>query len=291
MSDSNVLGQRTRPTNIDYGLADRINAEVAEEKRKAELETRRKPKPCPEDSPVIRPAVINEKNVRYKLDEWDDIRQKAQVHWIWHFNNSLSPYVMMSAGDLYGITKQIRRDLSQGSVEQKKEAQTMIDNLTVSFERHRCGFPLLLSTRTSYWINKNAYRESMITHHFKSQDEHLIKQYTVEIHPYHNQTIEKTLSEANGECLMQALFDTNDNPADIISNLKFIARSAPNNIRLIVPEPNSWDDPIKRQKDRVSSIGYKTGMSGKRFEICLDEMPSTEGCCRGVIIEEEEGTK
>ncbi|MBN2459756.1 hypothetical protein JXB28_05720 [Candidatus Woesearchaeota archaeon] len=38
MSDANVLGQRTRPTNIDRGLAERLNAEVAEEERQKKLE-------------------------------------------------------------------------------------------------------------------------------------------------------------------------------------------------------------------------------------------------------------
>ena len=57
MSDANVLGQRTRKVNIDYGLADRLNREVAEEKRKAELERIKNGKKTAEEPVKVEPKV------------------------------------------------------------------------------------------------------------------------------------------------------------------------------------------------------------------------------------------
>ncbi|MBN2459901.1 hypothetical protein JXB28_06475 [Candidatus Woesearchaeota archaeon] len=291
MSEAYVLGQRIRKVNIDYGLAARVNAEVAEENLKRELRVRKKPISGLGGHPEIQPDVKSEKSLRYKLDEWDDTYIRDQIHWIWHFNNSLQPYAMMSAADFYGIVKQIRRDWIQGLDEQREEAKAAMDKLMSSFQkgfqkwRYTC--PFLLNTRISYCINKDNYFESMITHHFKSQDKAIIKQYIAEIPQYYNNRgIEVILSEARGERLMQALFDTNDDPANIISNLEFITQRTPDKIMLQVPVPTSWEDSRKKKRNRVLTMNYKPEDLSGLFEIRLDEMPGTKGYCRGVIIQE-----
>jgi len=49
VSDANVLGQRTRKVNIDYGLADKLNAEVKEEERLRKLDKGKKKNPEKEE--------------------------------------------------------------------------------------------------------------------------------------------------------------------------------------------------------------------------------------------------
>ncbi|MBN2459900.1 hypothetical protein JXB28_06470 [Candidatus Woesearchaeota archaeon] len=57
MAENQVLGQRTRKVNIDYGLAERLNKEVAEEIRRAELERLRNGKKTSEEPVKDEPRV------------------------------------------------------------------------------------------------------------------------------------------------------------------------------------------------------------------------------------------
>ncbi|MBN2459755.1 hypothetical protein JXB28_05715 [Candidatus Woesearchaeota archaeon] len=57
MSEANVLGQRTRRVNIDYGLAARVNKEVAEELRLKRIESKKK-NSSKDPSPVKESGIV-----------------------------------------------------------------------------------------------------------------------------------------------------------------------------------------------------------------------------------------
>ncbi|MBN2459899.1 hypothetical protein JXB28_06465 [Candidatus Woesearchaeota archaeon] len=253
MSEANVLGQRTRKTNIDTTLADKLNKEAEEEKsRKKPKEKQPKDESAssPLEAPAPSPSGLEKEVLYYEVYEPPaEEKPKTQDGWISFYNDNTHGLAMMSSSDFYAIANQLKREFELGTKEEKKQAGKVIERLRKDMKKG-----IVFSTRLQF----NGL-EAKITHHFGAKDWSSVKEIVVQVPEYDERSLTDVLSQAGGLQYLQAYFDTIDDVESIISNLQFITGKAKRKLVVTSPDLDSrhkYNEMAAHAKYKKQDYGY-----------------------------------
>lgn len=184
MSDSQVLGQRRRETNIDYGLAERLNAEAAEEERKKRLlqEERRKElkarkevslKPNPGKEPQAKPpfspsrmtledisCIDYDGNVFERYDKLELVEDVAiashnQIEVLNYFNGNNEGFFIPSFALTCNILAKLLKKTDSNDTNEKAHAKMFLNQ-----------YSSILSHKGWHWQNTVIDWENQVIAHY-----------------------------------------------------------------------------------------------------------------------------
>jgi len=219
MNEQGVLGQRTRKTNIDYGLADRLNKLVAEqiEKEKKENKLYR-----------ISPGLALQREEK-SYDEWVDYWKKVK-----------DGRVMMSIADAYGMVRQLDNpDCNKAMQQQANQLEYYLatNDLVFDTQAEFCQATTVIAKIT---------HNNSITQLASGSNRDLVREILVNIPPYEDARIMDVLGEPEGLKFIQAFFGTQDDAEKIRKNLSCLSQGTrPEMIRVWTPR---YDE--RRERDK-----------------------------------------
>ncbi|MBN2459903.1 hypothetical protein JXB28_06485 [Candidatus Woesearchaeota archaeon] len=278
MTDNNVLGMRTRKTNLDPNLAERLNAQAEDERVRAELERKLQAnKAAKAGDEEAKPA--KGKIIGYEVEHWSAngglINSREEWLEYWSRLGSGNTTKWMSAGDLYGALKQMI------------DTQIFQDMTGIDADL-RSG--MIFNTRVIYNFGGTNPLEGIVIH-----DSIVVKNGSntgFEIPVYTNDRIESVIASLAGSKFIQAYFDTKDDPGTIIRYLN--AATGINADKMLVSTPFIGAREIMFTK---SAVLYLCTQDDSKYLIIganniFTTVPVQKGRSRGVrIIREGEAKK
>jgi len=233
VSDSNVLGQRTRKVNIDYGLAERVNAEVKADIERKRLEARKRKElnakqviAEPKFNPIIEPASPDGKTI-YKVSPKPEDQgiEMNFYEWVDHWQTKpISESRWMNAADFYNVSKEIMRLVTHKDSVGRKRG----DKLHKSFREDFYHW-VLLDTSLDHRQKKSPFKSprdpymTKITHRISNLGLSKWKGSYVHV-PEIKADLEDALKDNKAIEFFLTLFATDDKPETIIKTMEFISQ-------------------------------------------------------------------
>ncbi len=136
--------------------------------------------------------------------------------WIKYWKKITDGRVMASAGDFYRNFKIIRQMYARGSGDKKAIAEKYVLGLHKDF----ASIGLYCNTWLFYRFNS---LDALIVQHYKCNQPKLIKETKIIVPVYDELEIAEIAADPIGKRFLQTLFDTDDEPEQIIQTLGFIS--------------------------------------------------------------------
>ncbi|MBN2459905.1 hypothetical protein JXB28_06495 [Candidatus Woesearchaeota archaeon] len=270
MNEANVLGQRTRRVNIDYGLADRLNAEVAKEIRRQKLA----PKPEEVDEQIVEPVTL-ESEIEYDWDSLQLIKPKkrdSQEGWANYWIQKKPKLLMASISDLYAFGKKCRTGVSNVY---PRATNKIILKLEDDFRKNLVQ-GIITSTQIDYDQSLTATEGGFIDQHYFLPDKNPLRVIGRASIPYFAGPIELMLKTPKGLDYMRQLLDTIDSSDDIIRNLVMLSGNFSQKIFI------ETSSEIERVKSKSAIAIYVSGQTGF-FHLTCGNVSRAEGLAYGII--------
>jgi hypothetical protein len=270
MNDNQVLGQRTRKTNIDYGLAERLNAEVAKENRRQKFS----PKPEGVEEQIIEPVTL-ESEIEYDWDSLQPIeadKRCSQVDWANYWLKKKPKVLMASISDLYAFGKTCRTDVSNGY---PRATNKMIHTLENCVQK-KLKEGIITSTQIDFDQSLTTTEGGFIDQHYflpKKNPLRIIGRASI---PYFAGPVELMLKTPKGLDYMRQLLDTTDSSDDIILNLVMLSGNFSHKIFI------ETTSEIERVKSKTAIAIYVSGQSGD-FHLTCTHVSKAVGLAYGII--------
>ncbi|MBN2459904.1 hypothetical protein JXB28_06490 [Candidatus Woesearchaeota archaeon] len=217
MTYSNILGQRTRKANIDFGLAERINREAAEEARRKRLEEKQRPVVEKQESSRSSGRTLRLNAPLFKMVPGNDLDIRELTDYLENREKPSEPnLVLASMADYYALFKKAKDD---------NDFLRAI-RIALSF-----NCPFISSTIVEYhvtpletlpvnnWFSIDSGPHRVI-HHFGSNDNNIVQEREHYLVPSEIRHLPGMLYGKWGEAFIKGLFGTNDDANTIMDTLE-----------------------------------------------------------------------
>jgi hypothetical protein len=273
MTENNALGQRKYRGNFDPTLADRLNKEAELEKRKNKLHRL---------DNLIETADAKYIVIANPLDlSTGAAAVRDQESFIKHWAGFADERRMMNAADFYHIISQIRKEDEKSPLAKNDSRRIIITSM-----RSDCSYGngLLFGSIIEYRALREDDSQAEIYQNDRPGSYYDDSSYNVIMMPQFHGNMAEGLKRDDELIYAQTLFDTHDNPEEIIRNMEFFTGVS----RDFIEIDNYHTEP------NVQQITYATGMQankdGNHFCLCTPGPMYAKGLCRGVkkIMKEKE---